>query len=59
MATMTAENLVLTLAGEHMVSPALLVEIIQENPDLKFEVRNYGRGIASYESVSESVANYL
>ena len=56
---MSAENLVLCLSGEHLVEPALIVETIKENIGLWAKVKEYGKGNASYESVSESLANYL
>ena len=56
---MSAESLVLCLAGEHLALPALIVETIKANPALWAQVRAYGKGSASYESVSESLAGYL
>lgn len=56
---MSAESLVLCLAGEHLALPALIVETIKTNPALWAQVRAYGKGNASYESVSESLAGYL
>jgi hypothetical protein len=56
---MSAEDLVLTLSGEHLVTPALIVETIKDNAGLWATVKSYGNGNATYERVSESLANYL
>ena len=56
---MSAENLVLCLSGEHLTSPELIIETIKGNAKLWAEVRAYGKGNATYESVSESLACYL
>lgn len=56
---MSAENLVLCLSGEHLASPELIIETIKGNAKLWAEVRAYGKGNATYESVSESLACYL
>ena len=56
---MSAEELVLTLSGEHLVSPALIVETIKANVGLWATVKSYGKGLNTYERVSETLANYL
>ena len=56
---MSAIDLVECLAGEHLVDPALIVETIKDNVGLWAKVKSYGKGLATYESVSESLANYL
>ena len=56
---MSAESLVLCLSGEHLVSPEFIVETIKDNLGLRHKVIAYGKGNATYESVSESLANYL
>lgn len=56
---MSAINLVQCLAAEHLVDPALVVETIKDNAGLWAKVRSYGKGLATYESVSETLANYL
>jgi hypothetical protein len=56
---MSAEELVLTLSGEHLVTPALIVETIKANVGLWATVKSYGKGLADYERVSETLANYL
>lgn len=56
---MSAENLVLCLSGEHLADPELIIETIKANIGLKHKVIAYGKGNATYESVSESLANYI
>lgn len=56
---MSAENLVLCLAGEHCVTPEDIIETIKGNAGLWAKVRSYGKGLATYESVSETLANYI
>lgn len=56
---MSAIQLVESLAGEHLVDPALLVETIKANAGLWAAVKSYGKGLATYEHVSETLANYL
>lgn len=57
--TMSAENLVLALSAEHQVTPSLIVEAIKDNVGLWATVKSYGNGNATYERVSESLANYI
>jgi hypothetical protein len=52
---MSAENLVLCLAGEIGSLPALIVEAIQGDTDTLALVRRYGKGEATYEEVLEAV----
>lgn len=56
---MSAPNLILCLAGELETYPALLVEIIQEDKDLLRVVRSYGAGDLSYESVLDTLKDYI
>ena len=56
---MSAINLVLCLSGEHCVMPEMIVETIKSNVGLWATVREYGKGNATYEKVSESLANYI
>ena len=58
-APISAIDLVLCLSGEHLVDPALIVDTIKSNAGLWAKVREYGKGNSSYESVSESLVNYL
>ena len=53
---MSAENLVLCLAGEIGSLPALIVEAIQGDTDTLALVRRYGKGEATYEEVLEAVS---
>lgn len=56
---MSAENLVLCLSGEHCVTPEDIIETIKSNVGLWAKVQSYGKGLSSYESVSETLANYI
>ena len=56
---MSAENLVLCLSGEHLVSPELIVETIKDNAGLWATVKSYGKGLVTYERVSETLAEYI
>lgn len=56
---MSAIELVERLAGEHLVSPELIIETIKANAGLWATVKSYGKGLASYERVSETLANYI
>ena len=52
---MSAGNLILKLSGELLVDPALLVETIREEEDLKRLVRSYGAGDFTYEQVKDTL----
>lgn len=56
---MKAEDLVLCLSGEHLVSPELIVETIKDNAGLWATVKSYGKGLVTYERVSETLAEYI
>ena len=53
---MPAPTLIQCLAGEMDSLPALIVEAIQEDPDILALVRRYGKGLATYEEVREAVS---
>jgi hypothetical protein len=53
---MSAPVLIQCLAGEMDSLPALIVEAIQEDPDTLALVRQYGKGLATYEQVREAVS---
>lgn len=55
-AEMSAENLVLCLAGEMLAHPADIVQAIQEDKKTLALVRKFGNGLASYEEVREAVS---
>ena len=55
-APMSAVNLVQCLAGEFFSHPSFIVEAIQEDPDTLALVRQYGKGLATYEEVREAVS---
>ena len=52
---MSAESLILCLAGEIGSLPALVVEAIQEDQEVLALVRSYGKGGATYQEVLEAV----
>jgi hypothetical protein len=56
---MSAANLIQCLAGELLTNPALLVEIIKEEEDLRRVVRSYGAGDFTYGEVLEAVKDYV
>ncbi len=56
---MSATTLMKCLAGELDTLPALLVEAIQEDPDTLALVRQYGKGLATYEEVREAVSHIV
>lgn len=53
---MSATTLVRCLAGELDTLPALLVEMIQDDEEVLAIVRQYGKGLATYEQVREAVS---
>jgi hypothetical protein len=50
---MSAPDLVQCLAGEAYTLPELALETIKGEPDLLALVRQYGKGLATYEEVRE------
>ncbi len=56
---MSAANLIQCLAGELLTDPALLVEIIKEEEDLRRVVRSYGAGDFTYGEVLDAVKDFV
>lgn len=56
MSVLTAPVLIQCLAGELDTLPALLVEMIQDDKEVLALVRQYGKGLATYEQVREAVS---
>lgn len=56
---MGAVMLVSCLAGEFFTHPGLLVEIIKEDEEALAIVRQYGKGLASYEEVRAKVSEII
>lgn len=56
MTPMSAVSLVSCLAGEMFADPELIIEAIQEDQQVLALVRQYGKGLASYEEVREAVS---
>lgn len=52
---MSANTLVLCLAGELLADPAEIVEVIKSEADLLSLVRQYGKGEATYQEVLEAL----
>lgn len=52
---MSAPNLIACLAGDLVVDPALLVETIKEEEDLRRVVRSYGAGDFTYSQVLDTL----
>jgi hypothetical protein len=52
---MSAVSLVSCLAGEMDSLPDLVLEAIQEDEEVLALVRQYGKGLATYEEVREAV----
>ena len=57
--TLSAAQLIQCLAGELLADPGLLLETIKEDKDLMRVCRSYFIGDLSYESVLDTVKNYL
>ena len=53
---MSAPMLIACLAGEMFSHPDFIIEAIKEDPDTLTLVRQYGRGLATYEEVREAVS---
>ena len=54
---MSAENLILCLAGDIESFPALVLETIKEDQDVLAIVRQYGKGQITYEEVLNAVSS--
>jgi hypothetical protein len=53
---MSAELLVMCLAGEMYAYPADIVEVIKEDKEVLSLVRQYGKGLATYEQIRDAVS---
>ena len=53
---MSAPMLIQCLAGEMYAHPEIVIEAIKEDPDTLTLVRQYGKGLATYEEVREAVS---
>lgn len=56
---MSAPMLVQCLAGEFLCDPALLVEAIKEEESALAIVRQYGKGLATYEEVKATISEII
>lgn len=56
---MSAPMLIQCLAGEFFCDPALLVEAIKEEESALTIVRQYGKGLATYEEVKEKISEII
>jgi hypothetical protein len=56
---MTAQQLILCLAGELEIYPALLVEAIQQDEDLRRLIKSYTYGDFTYAQVLDTLADYF
>lgn len=52
-------DLVLKLSGELLIDPALLVETIKEEEDLRRVMRSYSAGDFTYADVLDTVKDYF
>lgn len=52
---LSAEMLILCLAGELSVDPSFLVEAIQEDQDCRRVIRSYAQGDFTFEQVLDTV----
>ena len=57
--TLSAAQLIQCLAGELLTDPGLLLETIKEDQDLMRVCRSYFIGDLSYESVLDTVKDYV
>jgi hypothetical protein len=55
LAPMSAGDLIASLAGELLVDPALLLEIVREDQDAVRVIRSYGAGDFTYEQVLDTI----
>lgn len=56
---MTAQQLILSLSGELLIDPALLVETIQEDQDLRRLIKSYTYGDFTYAQVLDTLTDYF
>jgi hypothetical protein len=52
---MNAGDLIASLAGELLVDPALLLEMVREDQDALRVIRSYGAGDFTYEQVIDTL----
>jgi hypothetical protein len=52
---MSAGDLIASLAGELLVDPALLLEMVREDQDAVRVIRSYGAGDFTYEQVLDTL----
>lgn len=52
---MSAGDLIASLAGELLVDPALLLEMVREDQDALRVIRSYGAGDFTYEQVLDTL----
>ena len=52
---MSAGDLIASLAGELLVDPALLLEIVREDQDALRVIRSYGAGDLTYSQVIDTL----
>lgn len=52
---MSAGDLIASLAGELLVDPTLLLEIVREDQDAVRVIRSYGAGDFTYEQVLDTI----
>ena len=57
--TLSAAQLIQCLAGELLTDPGLLLETIKEDQDLMRVCRSYFAGDLAYESVLNTVKDYV
>lgn len=55
LAPMSAGDLIASLAGELLVDPALLLEIVREDQDALRVIRSYGAGDLTYSQVIDTL----
>jgi hypothetical protein len=55
LAPMSAGDLIASLAGELLVEPALLLEIVKEDQDALRVIRSYGAGDLTYSQVIDTL----
>jgi hypothetical protein len=52
---MSAGDLIASLAGELLVDPALLLEMVREDQEALRAIRSYGAGDFTYEQVLDTL----
>ena len=59
LAPMSAGDLIASLAGELLVEPSLLLEIVREDQDALRVIRSYGAGDFTYEQVLDTIRDLV